>query len=377
MIHENGKKHQEAVEKSLEKKRSDKQKEEKELKFLQSSLKQMEQAALKSQGHHNSTMPASVLSGAPITGFPPTPSIATSKAMAPPSPTSSKEQRKEWTARKKQRLQEKKKDPEADAEKPKPKRRRISGAEGTYEINGNIYLEGSTYSEILEEDMPVQLWTGPLASLEEKRLIDRERYWKNGLITHVRHHESSCKVHVAFLASPEDEEETTEKHVVVNRIRVLLGSDDSIPDTLEEARLLAMGGDEIEVEQPTANKIDDATGFSTWSTVTIKRTTVRQETKEKRARLRDQRNKAFIEKEVQAEEAEARRMEEAKVANADDSALGAFDVWGKGGYKGIDIEKEVAVTIEDTAKSLARGTVAFKKKKTKGKRNIRQTSADS
>jgi WW domain-binding protein 4 len=378
LIHENGKKHQEAVERSLEKRRSDKLKEEKDLKYIQSSLKQMEQAAFQSQGHNDSMLPASVISGVPSLRYTTTQSAPRAQTTAPPpDTTSSKNEKKEWMDRKKQRIEEKKEGSEAEAEQPKPKRRRISGTEGTYEINGDIYLEGPIYSEILEEDMPVQIWIGPLASVEEKRLIDRERYWKKGLITYVRRIESTCKVHVAYLASPDDEHETIGKNVAVARIRILLGSDENIPDTLEEARLLAMGGDEIEMQQPTATKLNDATGFSTWSTVTIKRTTVRQETKEERARLREQRKQAFIEKEAQAKEAEARRMEEAKVANADDSALGAFDVWGKGGYKGIDIQKEADVTVADTAKSLAKGSVAFKKKKkTKGKRNIRQTSAD-
>lgn len=90
-------------------------------------------------------------------------------------------------------------------------------------------------------------------------------------------------------------------------------------------------------------------------------------------------NKHFLEQEALQKEAEARRMEEAKVANADDSALGAFDVWGKGGYKGINIQKEADITLADTAKTLAKGSsVAFKKKKKKpaARRNIRQTSAD-
>ena len=82
-------------------------------------------------------------------------------------------------------------------------------------------------------------------------------------------------------------------------------------------------------------------------------------------------------------------MEEAKVANADDSALGSYDVWtgGKAGYKGVDIMKNDKVDVAVTAKSLSKGkgSVAFKKVgsgssmfkgKAKKKKNRRVTSAD-
>jgi hypothetical protein len=74
-------------------------------------------------------------------------------------------------------------------------------------------------------------------------------------------------------------------------------------------------------------------------------------------------------------------MEEAKVSNADDSALGAFDVWGKGDYKGIDISKDAVLSFEDTAKKLASGAtagkVSFRKaKKKKGQAGRRTKSAD-
>ena len=272
---------------------------------------------------------------------------------------------------------------------------------------GKIYLEGPTFYGVLEEEMPVQLWTGPAtASMEEKRLVERDMYWKNALIVAVRRRrkpssgndgddeeETIPVVHVAYLATADDTEETMEKNVPVDRIRIVLGADPSIPETLEEARLLAMGGEEVHIKQEeqrgggtvanaTSAEIDEATGFTSWSTVTIKRTTVRQELKEERARIREQRKKAVAEKQEQKKLAEIRRMEEAKVSNADDSALGAFDVLGKGGYKGVDIEKEPELKFEDTAKRLAEGqvNVAFKKSKFKNakkkKQNRRTTSAD-
>ena len=127
MLHENGRKHKENVEKNLDKKRKEKLEQEKNLKFLQSSLQKMEQAA---NSHFNIT-PTIVPSGIYAQHRPP-----------PPQPVSSakandKKEKKEWVARKKQRLEEKQKDKDAssDGEEPKPnKRKNIGIGEGTYEI---------------------------------------------------------------------------------------------------------------------------------------------------------------------------------------------------------------------------------------------------
>jgi hypothetical protein len=89
---------------------------------------------------------------------------------------------------------------------------------------------------------------------------------------------------------------------------------------------------------------------------------------------------------LKSKEIQARKMEEAKYANAHDSALGAYDIWssltsaaeGKTrAYKGVDITKETKVEIADTAKDLSKrlGSVAFKKKSSK-KKNVRITLAD-
>jgi hypothetical protein len=90
-------------------------------------------------------------------------------------------------------------------------------------------------------------------------------------------------------------------------------------------------------------------------------------------------------------------MEEAKVSNADDSALGAYDVWNRGaaeGYKGVDIHGEAAVEAHEQlpGRKLAAATreggggpVQFKKPAAfrsgagaaaARKRNRRTTSAD-
>ena len=509
MLHENGKKHREKVEESLQQKRRDKLQEEKQQKLIQSSLAKMEQAAMEkvgggfaSSGVGGGSNSYSYAGGGNRPPPPPppqqhhyhhhqqqyhhptfpvpsvTPSSFGSAAAPPPPPSyndndaaaqnssknASADEKKAWATRRKQREDEKRKAGDGTGEDEdgglgKRKRIKIEPGQGHYShdsvgttfgsaikregeepaVDGidvkqegedqikqeeqeektttattsksKIYLEGPTFYGILEEDMPVQLWTGPInASMEEKRLVARDYYWKNALIVAVRHRRNLSPgndgdddeimpvVHVAYLASPDDTEETMQKNVPVDRIRIILGADPSIPETLEEARLLAMGGEEIQIKQEQQNRggdegaepstansnaeIDEATGFSTWSTVTIKRTTIRQEMKEERARIREKRKQVAAEQEEQKKLAEVRRMEEAKVGNADDSALGAYDVLGKGGYKGVNIEKEPELKFEDTAKRLAsgQGNVAFKKSKFKStkskKQNRRTTSAD-
>jgi WW domain-binding protein 4 len=389
LLHENGRKHKENVETSLQQKRSQKLEEENNLKLLQSSLQKIEADAAASHLQHDSSMvstqmlsqhrqvPSVVNSAAPTT-------MATPTTMTPPAFTL-KQEKKDWASRKKKRQDEKvggEATTDEDQSKSKRKRIKIEPGQGDYSHGSQIYLEGPTFYEILEEDMPVELWTGSsMANLAEKRLLERDMHWKKALVVGVRKSPEKCLVHVAYLQSKDDNEELIEKNVLVDRIRIVLGADESIPGSLEEARLLAMGGEEIKVQpKQDEKKVDEATGLSGWSTVTIKRTTVKHELKEERARLREQRKEAVLEKEAQIKETEARRMEEAKVSGADDSALGAYDVWGTGGYKGVDIQKEAELKVEDTAKSLASGktSVAFKKKKKKppSKRNQRTTSAD-
>lgn len=368
----------------MQARRREKLEEEKQATLLQQSLAHMEQAARAKEGWAPPAMPLTTQQ--PAFGVPPAPPPPRSAPKVP----SQAEEKKEWESRKKKREEEKRKkrdgddsDEEGEFSQAKRQRVQVEVGQGTYEIDGKTYLEGSTYFEILEEDLPIQIWTGSaFASLEEMRLPEREQCWKNALVAAIRKttSDNKCIVHVSYLASPDDTDETLEKSVKLERIRLVLGGDDKIPDTLEEARLLAMGGEEIKVDHSTTQEeIDEATGFTSWSTVAIKRTTVRQENKEERDRHREKRKAAAAEKEDQLKEAEGRRMEEAKVSNADDSALGAYDVWGKGGYKGVDIQKEADVRVEDTAKSLSSGktNVAFKKKvKPKGNRNRRRTSAD-
>ena len=212
-------------------------------------------------------------------------------------------------------------------------------------------------------------------------------------------------VDVAFLQTPDDTDETLETSVPLDRIRIVLGANDKdgiIPDTLEEARILATGGEEEEEEEEettlkaandnNSSVVDENTGLSSWSTVHVQRTTVQLERKRERIRQRQQERQAARKAQAAARDAEARRMEEAKVANADDSALGAYDVWSRGtkeGYKGVPIQDDgngnTDATVSELGKQLSEGKSAvtfhkkksaFKLKQKKKKQNRRTTSAD-
>jgi len=416
LLHEGGKKHQQNVERAMQEKRKEKQEQEQARKFLGESLKKMEQAALQEQG--------AAYSGAAGGSRPPlphinqhqyrspsgiVPSVVPSSFSAPPPPPPPQQQHQQkgrqqrntstnnqeiqqWQARKQKREEENKRKKSNDEEddedvvvESQKKRRKIHPGEGHYDLDSKTYLEGAVFYGILEADMPVELWTGSqLATEQEKRLPEKTMYWKNALILSVRNKEltlsSPPTLHVAYLSSPSDTEETVEKNVSVDRVRIQLGTDTSIPNTLEEARLLAMGGEEIQntAEQEVSAEVDEATGLSGWSTVAIKKMTVRQLDREEKERAAEKLRQARLEREAEQKRLEARRLEEAKVSNADDSALGAYDVWGKGDYKGIDISKDSSLSVHETAKKLAAGSggkVAFRKaKKQKGSR--RRTSAD-
>jgi len=265
------------------------------------------------------------------------------------------------------------------------------------------YLEGPIFFGLLCEEMPIQIWSGPpTCSSIEKRLPQNRMYWKNALVLNVKNNKLEAKdedriqrpsVHVSYLKELNDTEETIEKNVPVNRIRIILGSDKSIPDTVEASRLLILGGEEIQVtNNDDKDETMEATGLSKWSTVAIKKTSVLQETRDEKEKLKEQRRQVRSERDAEQKRAEARRMEEAKVSNADDSALGAYDIWGKGQYKGVDILNEIDCPVEDTAKRLAPepisvtdatgasrgGKISFRKRTKKKGAGVsrRRTSAD-
>jgi len=439
LIHENGKKHQENVEKSLKQKRLDKLNEEKASKSLQASLAKIQQVAALAHaqdvasGNFATTVTTSGAVAPTVTGTTlPIPHHHHQQQQLSSSQSHQRSdgmEKESWEARKrkrqeefeaKKRLKEKGQDDndntgsgEEQFPTTKQPTKKIGLEEGHYTIDGVTYLEGPTFAPLLEEDMPIQIWTGSIhANLTEKKLPEKMSLWKNGLIVQTRQRktaktttattssseeESSTRivVDVAYLLQSTDTDETLEKSVQPDRIRVILGSDTLIPDTLEEARLAVMGGEIIEHQGTSANhhhqqqqpEIDENTGLSSWGTVSVKRTTIRNEHKEERERLRAKRRAEIQEAERQRHEVEGRKMEEAKVENADDSALGAFDVWnsGKAGYKGVDINKEAKLDVHETGKSLSKGkgSVGFKKRggmfnknKMKKKQNRRTTSAD-
>jgi hypothetical protein len=427
--HENGKQHQTQLVEFQKRKRQETIRAEKQHASLEKSIAQMNAAAASSISQDyglfvgSSATTAGSWSGAPYTfnSSIPQPSAAVTATTNTHSQnkgsiavtTKSNNAKKEWELRKKQRqeVEEKqrqkrsgqedtdKSDIEADDMSRKKRFKFIGKNEGFYvsEDGSTTWLEGIVFGNILEMDMPIQVYFGhEQATPAEMRLSENARHWKNAIVVAVRQRPSSTEddditavdrmvVDVAFLVK--ESEEQIRKSVKLSHIRIRLGddADDRIPDNLEEARLLAMGGEEVIVKQPEnadVAVIDEATGLSSWSTVAIKRTTQRVELKSERENLRAKRRREILEAEKNAKFAEARRMEEAKIANADDSALGAYDIWNRSqeGYKGIKIttSRDDKVEVSDVAKKLADGKkVEFKKTGKKGKpQNRRTTSAD-
>lgn len=394
LLHENGKKHKEAVENDLQRRRAEKAEKEKSRKDLDSVFAKM-----------NAAVGVSVGGGAPSFGsakpwerYP----IAIAQnnlqsAAAPPAPAAQKPKVKQEA-----KPTIIKSEPPTSKTASSAKKPAIDPNIGHYELEGTTYLEGQTYANTLEEGMPIQLWMGSILSTDaEKRDLRNYNHWKMALLAKVVKKRkmvetgsdvlgSNITCHVSYLHNSTDEDETLEQNVVPSRIRLVLGSDPSIPSTMEEAHLALMGGEQtIDVSDKNPDKVEDIdenTGLSGWSTTTIRKVSSHYEaTQEKKRKLEHE--KELVEyKEKKEREIQARKMEEAKYANAHDSALGAYDVWSSStsavenktkAYKGVDITKETKMEFSDTAKSLSKGmgNVAFKKKKLK-KKNVRKTFAD-
>ena len=402
LLHEQGKKHKENVESALEQKRMDRQTQDSAAKELQKALAHMNSAAIKGHLQDVGRYGVSALhsasannNAAAATGVRvPTPQQQRQKSAAPAPTINKKEEMAAWASKKKKREDEKAKDSDEDEEpETKKARRQLAHDEGNYTIGDNTYLEGVTFIDLLEDDMPVDVWIGAAgASLAEKRLLEKQHYWQTGLIIKIRKSSQDAEtgkvLDVSYLKEANDTDETLEKSVAPNRIRILLGSDESLPDTLEEARIAATGGQVVaepqQQQQQVVHTVDENTGLSSWGTIEIRKTTVRQELKEERERARLKRREEAGQQDEELKRAEGRRMEEARVDNAEDSALGAYDVWnaGKAGYKGVNIHANDKMTAADAAgTSLSGGKkVEFKKKSAfqkKGKKqNRRTTSAD-
>jgi WW domain-binding protein 4 len=395
LIHENGKKHKENQELHMQNLRDAKAAQDRAAGDLQRSLAAMNSAAAQSHlldvGQFGNAGFAQLAAAVSMPRADSEVSAATATTPAAAAAAAEKSGIKEWALRKKKRGEEKKRTEANDENYDEPvakkaKRKQLGDNEGHYNHGDVIYLEGPTYVDLLEEDMNIQLWTGnTLANLAEKRLLDKYHHWIKAVIIQVRKSSkdpTGYVADVAYLKNTSDDEETIEKTVSPSRIRLELGSDERLPDTLEEARLAVVGEQVIAVKEDLT--IDDNTGLSSWGTVEIRKTTARNEEKEDRDRQRMKRRDEQDRLEKEAKAAESRRMEEQKVDNAEDSALGAYDVWssGKAGYKGVDINSDSKLNVADTAKSLSRGkgAVEFKKssafKKRKKTQNRRTTSAD-
>ena len=393
LLHENGKKHREAVEADLKRRREDKAKKEKDKNDLEKVFAQVNAAAA-----------AGGSGGTSFGGRKPWEQPPVSSQFVAPVPSNSVA-----TNRHHQQRQHK---PKVENRDVKPEQARSAfttvptetkivpdANAGHYDIEGTSYLDGSIYAPILEEGMPIQLWIGdPSASDVVKRDLRSFNYWKIALLAKVvrkgsGQQEEVTSCHVSYLQNSTDDDETLESNVSPSRIRLVLGSDPLIPSTLEEAHLALLGGEQtIQVDGNNTTdgnakqEIDENTGLSTWSTTTIRKVSSHYEQNQERKRKRQHEKELAEYKEKKEKEIKARKMEEAKYANAHDSALGAYDVWSSAtsavegktaAYKGVDIHKEAKVEVADTAKSLSKGmgSVAFKKKKVK-KKSIRRTSAD-
>ena len=237
-----------------------------------------------------------------------------------------------------------------------------------------------------QEALDKALWKSALIVKVTKSRIEDKATINNGAKDdHDTEEERLCIV--AYL-NDDEEDETIEKQVKANRIRLVLGSDELIPSTIEEARISLMGGEEVIVMsyntvESVHQQVDENTGLTGWGTVSVRKVAVNQEVKDERARLRAKKREER-EKELNRErEIEERRKEEAKHSNADDSALGAYDVWSTSsisGYKGIKISDPNVGTKEGETKCVSNGVdVKFKKsifKKGKKKQTRRKTFAD-
>eukprot|EP00554_Chaetoceros_debilis_P010928 CAMPEP_0194108100 /NCGR_PEP_ID=MMETSP0150-20130528/7860_1 /TAXON_ID=122233 /ORGANISM="Chaetoceros debilis, Strain MM31A-1" /LENGTH=571 /DNA_ID=CAMNT_0038796711 /DNA_START=26 /DNA_END=1741 /DNA_ORIENTATION=+ len=261
-----------------------------------------------------------------------------------------------------------------------------------YSVGENIYLQCPLYSSLLEVEMPVEIWTGSSTTTIQHRMgtvtgsinqsaagtgtasVDEiQSLWKMGIVMKVHRNDddanqttatvttetidtinSHIKCDVSYLKDINDNDETIERKVDGTRLRILLGCDDMIPSTVEEARVALLGIEEgsgdIGIEDATSNGntsmpisapvMDEDTGLSSWTTTSVRKVTVSQQVKEERARARAKRKEQFEKQEQEKKDAQGRKMEEERYVNAHDSALGAYDVWssaGRVGYKGVQI----------------------------------------
>mmetsp|Transcript_33442 Transcript_33442/g.48421 ORF Transcript_33442/g.48421 Transcript_33442/m.48421 type:complete len:458 (-) Transcript_33442:1215-2588(-) len=399
LVHENGKKHKAKLEESLTAKREIKEKVNVERSRLEEQFRAIENAAAKAHV-------GDVLSGA----FANSSAHATSSLQehqyqyqhqqhtAPVRATisniqkSSKHDHKDrakekasemdlWHTRKQRREgQENDNDIVNEASVRIAQHHELEEHEGHYKHGSTTYLDGSIFGSIVQRDMPAEIWIGPdppEVSIEARCMEENSPLWKTGIVIKIHRPATvdSASAFVttfdfAYLRNANDKDETIDFEVECSKIRLVLGGGEGIPGTMEEARLALRGGEHLQkFEDQFDPEIDENTGFSSWAAIAVRKTTVKHEEDKIRARIKARKMEENQAREDAKKESEARMMEEARHANADDSALGAYDVWnsGKGGYKGVKINHELKLDISDTAKSLANGEkVSFKKRQQKG-----------
>ena len=405
-LHENGKKHREAVEADLVRRRDEKARKEKEQKELESVFAKVNAAVGVSVGSNGlrTTTTTTTTSNRPRGGYFPPPQQGAS--LRPPSikkEASHADNVASTSAVPSEVLHIK---PGFDPNV------------GHYNLEGTTYLEGQVYAHIFEEGMPIQLWMGSiLASDAEKCDLRNTSQWKMALLAKVvrrrrvnrddeeagkeendcdtynnnNNNNSGVSCHVSYLQRPNDDEETLETNVTPSRIRLILGSDPSIPYTLEEAHLSLIGGKQI-IKLTNADtappNIDENTGLSGWTTTEICKVSSQYEMNQDKKRKREHEKEVADYQAKKVREVQARKMEEAKYDNAHDSALGAYDVWSSADdiavenktrtYKGVDITRQPVEVSSVVAKILSKGmgNVPFKKMVIRKKKNGRTTSAD-
>ena len=408
-LHENGKKHREAVEADLVRRRDGKVRKEKEQKELESVFAKISAAVGVTAGGGSSS----------VSNFPPVPQQIASSLQQLPSikkeGASHDTNNTEYAADNVASSSISAAIPSSEVLTNSKKKPVFDPNVGHYNIDGTIYLEGQVYAPILQEGMPIQLWMGSIfATNTEKCDLRNMNQWKMALLVKVvrtrrgreegvrdgeeegdcdsntNNNNSKVSCHVSYLKTPTDDDETIETNVEPSRIRLILGSDSTLPSSLEEAHLLLLGGKQViklntnsEDTTTTAN-IDENTGLSSWTTTEITKVTVQYEMNQEKKRKR-QHEKELADYQTKKEyELQARKMEEAKYDNAHDSALGAYDVWSNPEdirtYKGVDITTsqpagETSVVPQSVSKGM--GNVPFKKMGIrKKKHNGRTTSAD-
>lgn len=403
LSHEKGAKHQKNLQQREVSKRKQAEVDEQNQKELETSLLLMESAAT-STLYKDLHLFKDRVPGRPTPAFLPTTTTSArpSSLLAPPATATPPQQREptlaEYKAQKQERKRQKvakrlqQEQDEQAAQLERPTNLRDTDGWYTLEDNNNtttIYLEGILFQELLEPDLPVQYWLGSERATDmERKLPQYHSFWKDALVCHVRHVPSAQTyadrrvVDVAYLSSTNDNEETVVPSVPLHQIRIALGSDPRLPTTVADAHLLVTGGETVQVA-PTATKtpvkVDEATGLSSWSTVSITRTSHMQQSRMEREREASERKRSRqVSKELQ-QQAQARQLEVTKHLNADDSALGAYDVWNQqkgNGYKGVQLGSCETVQVQEIAKPLSTDGVAAFKKRKKKKGNRRTTSAD-